>query len=559
MKILQITLLVAVLFFLPTEFISAQTPKRTTMIKKSKSPADRNYEKAIKELEKLKQELASGKEILPYFLNSSISEVEKYVKYTLKNDANFDVSAITQELTKIKGNVETKNKASENWSKVHGIIENYYSSSYVVNSQSMFFNSKLLEDAKKFDRNFVISELAKRKQTGIFNEKDATTEKILNDYSNFLNKSGVIDDFLQKIDEALPRTGSTNPVATIKKVEEIKQLAEALYAFVGKENTDVTNIIKVADRIIQDQQEKMGSAITSDFHKKHLGNIIFSSQPFIIGSEKESDIKTVFIPGEPIYGIVYFGRSLSDMLKTVNFTKNGVTNFDFHIYKNGNTRVSSQAEKWEIDSYAFHDDITIHRNQMDQSYIQFILIPKSSSELLEYSKAHNYSPVIFSRMLASQAPRETNFKISFSHVDYNGFNQIFEGNFKVDLSQGEGPKYYERLQNQLIDKYIEDNELPNAGMKNSTLEQQMIEEMNSKGWQEQFVKAIIEQKNWTIEKNALGQPVRKIINAFMVAKHPDGYCFYHSYGFESRPTGNGWSAPQYRSSGSRTRILCEKL
>lgn len=558
MKTLKIILLIAfIIGYLPHNML-AQTNGKSTMIKKSKSPADRNYEKAEKALQSVKEALNQGN-VHPHIMKGNIEEVEKFINWTLKADPNYDVSVVRNELENLKEGASSQKNNAEEWRKTISTFENYYNPNYSINVDATFFNSSLEKDAESFDLGKIKQALNEQKQNGGLTEQEQALEDGLNDYGNFLNKAGVIDAFMQKLDEAQPRAGSSNPAVTINKVETVKNKAIALQAFAGRNNAELNSVINAANKMIETQEREMGNAITSDLHKKYLGKIVFSSQPLNIGSAKESDLTSVFVSGDAIYGTVYFGRSLKDMLKTANFTKNGVTNFDFQLYKNGNSRIVPEAEKWEIDSYAFHDDITVRRDELGQSYIQFVLVPKDPNELSNYVKAHNYTPVIFSRMLSAQTPRKIDFKLKFNYVDFNGFNQTFEGEFAVDLSQGEGSTYYKKLENKLIDKYIEDNELPNAGMKNTTLEQQMIAEMNSKGWQENFVKAIIEQGNWTVEKNALGQPVRKIINAFMVAKHPDGYCFYHNYGFESLPTGSGWGKPQYRSSGARTRILCNKL
>ena len=508
-----------------------------------KAKMERDYTRILKTLTKAEQIKNNG----------GVIDIDRVVAKLQKLKVK-DPSFNTSEADKIVASFNANTFDYDSWRKLSSIISRYSKD----RGLNVFLDDRLLEDAKKINLKEIQSILNKKKNEGELDFQSKTIDKVINEFPEYLKSGGIFDLFMTQLDQTVARSGSSNPMVTTKKAKKLKQRAEALYAFVGPDNTDVKAIIKAIDKVIESSQSEMSNVITGAFHKENLGKVVLSSKPLQIGSENSLDIKTEFKTGEPIYGTVYFGRTLKDLFKTANFTKNGVTNFNLRFFKENGYPLLGQAEKWEIDSYAFHDDITVHRNNLGQSYIHFILLPQSPSELTQYAKVHNYTPVIFMRALASLPARKVKLKIKFDHVDYSGFNQEFETEFKIDLSQGKGPGFYEKEQNKLIDKYIEDNELPSAGMNNKSLEQQMMAHMNSKGWQETFVDAIIEQGDWTIEYQ-LGKPVRKIINAFMVAKHPDGYCFYHNYGFESRPTGSGWSSPQYRSSGSRTRILCSKV
>lgn len=516
--------------------INAQSPQIIVKM-------ERDYQRIIKTLIKA-EEIKN---------NGGVADIEMVTKKLEKLKIKFP-DLDTSKADAIVARFNANDFDAEGWRRTSSIFATYARD----RGLNVFLDDRLLKHAQEVNLEEVKAILDKKKSKGDLDFHSKIIDDVIKDLPDYIQNGGVYNLFMTQLDQVMPRSGSSNPTVTIQRANDLKKRAESLYALVGKNNTSVASIVQAIDKVIGDAQGDMSAVLTSTFHKENLGKIVFSSKPLVIGSESNSDIKTEFKTGEPIYGTVYFGRTLKDMLKTANFSKNGVTNFNLRFFKEGGNVFLGQAEKWEIDSYAFHDDITIHRNQLEQSYIQFILVPDSASELTQYARVHNYTPVIFMRGLASQAPRNLKLQLKFNHVDVSGMDQEFQGGFSIDLSHNEGPKYYEKAQNKLIDKYIEDNELPRSGMNNSSLEQQMITEMNGKGWQETFVDAIIEQANWTVEYE-LGKPVRRIINAFMVAKHPDGYCFYHNYGFESRPTGSGWSAPQYRSSGSRTRVLCGKV
>jgi len=512
-----------------------------------KEKMERDYQRVLKTLTKAVQIKNNG----------GVADIDmvtkKLEKLKLKNPG-FD----TSEADAIVANFNANTFDYGEWKRMRKRISKYYNKNHVVNVNSMFFNAKLIEDASGFDLEYVQNILADKKANNTFSKEDEELENIIIDYPKFISDIDLPTAFAKRLDEAAGRGGTRNPVVTLTRAKEIKKEAEAIFAFTGPNNQDIQNIVDIANRSIQSAESSLESVYTSDFHKEHLGEIVFSKKPLNIGSEKESDLIKKFKTGDPIYGTVYLGRTIGEMIGDDAFNKIGATGFTLILNLNS---VFGHAEKWEGDNFPFLKQVSVSVNHLKDTYIQFVLIPEAPAILkdkrYEYVKRRNYTPVIFVRGLRAKSKRNLPIEAYFTHSDKSGFHQKFEGKFEMDLSYGEGPQYYKEIENRLIDKYIEDNEVPNAVMKNNGLENQLLEEMNSKGWRETFTKAVIASQ-W-MEEIVPGGKKQRTIQAFMIAKHPDGYCFYHQYDFVSFPSGSGWTKPQYHASGTRTRVLCSKI
>ncbi|MFP2997496.1 hypothetical protein ABN763_16380 [Spongiivirga sp. MCCC 1A20706] len=511
-----------------------------------KAKIQRDYERVLKTLtvaEKIKNNGGT----------TDIVMAKKKLDKIKKLDPSFDTSTADKIVTAFEANTFDY----ESWRLMRKRILRYYDESHVVNIDAMFFNSKLLKDAQDFDLEYVKEILAERKAKNTLDSTDKETEKAINDYVNFIRAIDLPNAFLKRLDRATGRGDVRNPVVTLQKARVVKAEAEAIFRFTGPDNPNMRDVVATADRSIQNAESTLESVYTSEFHKKHLGEIVFSKKPLKIGSEKESDITTKFKTGDAIYGTVYLGRTIGTMIGDDAFNKIGATGFSMNFSDNARP---AHNEKWET-SFAFLRSISVSVNHLKDTYIQFILIPESPSILkdprYEYIKRKNYSPVIFVRGLQAKSKRNLPISLHFNTGDRSGFIQKFEGKFEIDLSYGEGPDYYREIENRLIDKYIEDNEIPQPIRRDPALEAQLLSHMNDKGWRETFVKAVISTE-W-MEEILPGGKKQRIIGAFMVAKHPDGYCFYHQYDFVAFPSGDGWTKPQYHASGERTRVLCSKI
>ncbi|WP_282041651.1 hypothetical protein [Winogradskyella flava] len=512
-----------------------------------KAKMERDYQRILKTLTKAEQIKNNG----------GVMDIEMVTKKLEKLKAKFpdlDTSEADEKVASFNANTFDY----EDWKKKKKIISKYYDKSHVVNVRSMFFNSKLVEDASNFDLEYVKKTLSDKKEKGTYSKEDEELENIITDYPLFIADINLAAEFLQRLDKAAGRGDVRNPVVTLERAKAIKQEAEAVFAFAGPNNPDIQSIIDAASNSIKDAESALESVYTSDFHKAHLGEIVFSKKPLVIGSEKESDIVTKFKTGDAIYGTVYLGRTIGDMIGNDAFNTIGATGFTLVLNLNS---IFGHMEKWEVDSFAFHHHVSVSVNHLKDTYIQIVLLPENPSVLkdkrYEYTERKNYTPVIFARGLRAKSKRNLPIEAYFTAGDRSGFNQKFEGKFEIDLSHGEGPDYYKEIENRLIDKYIEDNEIPKAVTSNPSLEQQFLDEMNSKGWRENFVKAVIASQ-W-MEEIVPGGKKQRTIEVYMVAEHPDGYCFYHQYDFVSFPSGSGWTKPQYHASGTRTRVLCSKV
>ena len=99
--------------------------------------------------------------------------------------------------------------------------------------------------------------------------------------------------------------------------------------------------------------------------------------------------------------------------------------------------------------------------------------------------------------------------------------------------------------------------LPNAGMKDSKLEAELVSYFNTLGWKEKFYKTIITNYEWNYRKSTAGIIVSRTLGVAMVSKKPNNTCMYQNFTIIQQKTPNGFGRSTKLSVGNQKKTSCK--
>ncbi len=362
-------------------------------------------------------------------------------------------------------------------------------------------------------------------------------DKILGDYDNFLERTGFIKNL-----RPASITDARTPEEKTNRLNEMKMQCEAAL-LISPNNAAAKQKLADISKFMGQAEAANAKFYTSEFHKAHVNQIVWSTKPLIIGKEKDMGafIKTEFKPGEPVFGTVYLARNIKD-------AQNNIEKLPIRVRLNGGSS--------PIDGQ--HLDVPLALQ--DRSYFQFALIPDAQwlkDNYAGYVSRDNWtiSRILNQLVLGGDDKNEVTCELEFIAV---GAEEI-KSTFTLDMSSGSTE--LKTLAKQLHDIHFANIKMPRAGMSNPALESQMVAVANKLGWADHFSKALITSENWTTVKNSLtGAILYRDIAGVCTTKSADGKCYYQEFTFRQEYTGNGFSnALTYGSYGGKQELGCDKI
>ncbi len=368
-------------------------------------------------------------------------------------------------------------------------------------------------------------------------------DKILADYEDFVKRSDMVK---WVIDDMISHAKSANiPADRTKLYTEARMQCMGIllilpdHALVKQKLADINKLSGQAEAAT-------AKFITSDFHKEHLNQIVWSTKPLVIGQEKSMSafIKNDFKSGETIYGTAYLARTLKD-------AQGGQERLHVII------RVDNQTAIWGGDlSY-----IIVPSAVQDKSYVQFALIPDASwmkDFYAPYIAQENWTLAYLMDNLAKAG--DIHHDIS-CELDFAGFGaEHIKSKLAFDMSGGS--ESLKKMSTDMNQALMATRKLPKAGMSNPAMEQQMLTVLNKLGWEQQFKKVVITSSEWTVVKNELtGAILYRYLGAVGAGPDPDGKCYYQECTFKQDYTGAGKfeSAIRFNSYGGKRELGCDKI
>lgn len=482
---------------------------------------------------------------------NNVGNAERMIKQIREQDPSYDVAPLVALVQpyKDKFEKEASDKASaksaadaktnyfkEFWHKMAGV----YSKGNDI--QPGVTGATYLERVQALN----IEEYKEKRKTapeGGPNSYPVLIDAALADYDNYVERAERL-----KWNVVAPMTASrnaSNPQEKAGILENARKECQAVL-ILSPNNTAFKQKLDDINKLLGAADAEAAKFYTSDFHKENLNKIIWSTQPLVIGKEKEvaGSIKQQFKSGDYIFGTVYLGVLAKDAMGTN-------TNLRIRIRVDGGTAV------WGGDlSY-----IELPLAAQGKSWFQFALIPDAKwlkDNYAPYLAEENWTLAYFLDELSRSGDISHNITCELMFPT-NKIEDI-ESSFSLDL--GTGSSDIKALAGKLNSELMASRTLPKAGMTNAAIEQQMVAAANNLGWNDKFQKAIITSSSWVVHKNELtGAILYRWLGAVCTTKSNDGKCYYQEFSFKQDYTGGGnySGAMKFNSYGGKKEVNCDKI
>lgn len=482
---------------------------------------------------------------------SSVNNAERMLQQIKEKDPNYNTAPLEAEVKvfrdKLTKETNEKNSAKAKEEEEKNFFKEFYQKLSGVYSTRSDIQPGITGKAY-YDRVMALNLAEFKEKRATVQNPDprswvALADATLADYNEYLKRSDRLKWCV--VNPMMDSKNEKNPQDKIKKLEDVRYECEAVL-MLSPDNADFKQRLADVKKLLGNADSEAAKFYTSDFHKAHVNQIVWSSQPLVIGKEKEmaSSIKNEYKSGEAIFGTAYLSNTAKQLL-------NGNDEIRIVIRIDGGTAV------WGGDlSY-----ISVPLAVQDRSYIQFALIPDANwfnTNYAAYLAEENWTYSYFFDDLASSG--DIGHTISCELKFPTNIVNSVKSSLKLDLSNGSTAIKAQAVK--LHDQLMAGRKLPKAGMSNAGIEQQMVTAINNEGWNDKFQKAIITSSSWTIEKNSItGAILYRYLAAVCTTKSSDGKCYYQEFTFRQDYAGNGNydSKIKFNSYGGKKEIGCDKL
>jgi len=483
--------------------------------------------------------------------SSSISNAERMLQQVKEKDPSYNVAPLEAEVKIWKDKAakedgdknaakakeaEEKNYFKNFWSKMIGVYSTGHDIEPGVTGKVYYDRVMALNLEEYKEKRKALGEIDPKSYAGLADEK-------LADYNNYLKRS---DRLRWNVTELMTKSKNVaNPQDKMKMLEAVKYECEAVL-ILSPNHPDFTQKLAEVKKLLGNADAEAAKFYTSDFHKEHVNQIVWSNQPLVIGKEKEmaASIKTAFKSGEAIFGTVYLSNNAKQLMEG---------NDQLHII----IRLDGGTAVWGGDLSNYILPLSLQ----DKSYVQFALLPDAkwmAANYAPYVTRENWTYSYFFDDLAKSG--DISHTISFEMDFPTSIVKNIKSSVTLDLNAGSAEIKAQSAK--LHDQLMASRQLPKAGMNNASIEQQMVAAANNEGWNDKFLKAIITSSSWNIEKNSLtGVILYRYLGAVCTIKSPDGKCYYQEFTFRQDYAGNGNydSKIKFNSYGGKKEIGCDKL
>lgn len=483
---------------------------------------------------------------------STLNNAERMLKQVKEQDPSYDVAALETEVAgyralankaagEQKATADKANTQREFFREIYNKVTGIYSKGSDI--QPGVTGKTYYERVKEID--FTAYQEKKKEVTGQENSSFITSiDGALADYDNYVKRA---DRLKWNVTEPMTKSrNAANPQDKTAILEEARYECMAVL-LVSPGNTPFKQKLDDINKLLGAADAEAAKFFTSDFHKENLNKIVWSTQPLVIGKEKEmaSVIKNDFKSGDFIYGTAYLGVKAKDAMGST-------TNLKVWIKVDNGTAV------WGGDLSYIEVPVAVQ----DKSYIQFALVPDAQwlkDHYAPYLAEENWTLSYLMDELARSG--DISHSITCELMFPTNTTDDIESGFSLDL--GAGSASLKTMAAKLHEQMMATRQLPKAGSLNTAaLAKQCLDAVNGLGWNDKFLNCIITSSSWSIAKNELtGAILYRYIGAVCTIKGNDGKCYYQEFGFRQDYTGGGSysSTVKYNSYGGKREIGCDKL
>lgn len=283
--------------------------------------------------------------------------------------------------------------------------------------------------------------------------------------------------------------------------------------------------------------------MTSEPHKKYVGQIVFSKSPIEFQNENPDEFTSDFnFFDDKAYFMAYFPKSIANQCYEEHGFMPGIYNafitFTFFV---GDTKAGTveldlnadQLNKWT----GYSDPYKPFSNETKMLPKYGFLFRDNVLPLLK--KGENIVKMVIG------------YKVRNENKDYTNKKPVTEGTMNITMKE---------------DYKVVLKAPPKAVKKDAALEEKIKKALAFR-WKKTtvIVKVILTEKEWRVEKNALGVPLRKVLKVYAITKPIDGEyannCFATPYEVKRKFIGNGKYSDEiiWYSSGGRPNyeVECE--
>lgn len=290
---------------------------------------------------------------------------------------------------------------------------------------------------------------------------------------------------------------------------------------------------KLRDKLGTKNSAAMDKIACSAFHKQNMDKIFFTSNPNIDPTTATaSSFKTNFKAGEDIYGVVYFKSKIQKYMDGTQHILSG------DLTLNNNTRAGSM----NVDYHGKLD--------YGKSYAVFVIYADASR--YQNKSGSTFPTVPLNAEFLSKLPPR-------NHKIVANVGREAKGTFEFDASDDNGLTSMATTAKKLRNRLIANKKIPKAGMKNASIEKQLVAMFNSIGWSEKFKKAVITSSDYGYQRSVTGRITGRTLSVLMFSTKSDGTCMYQDFTVVQPKTGSGYGAFRRLSTGGQSDIGCDKL
>ncbi|MGV6861419.1 MAG: hypothetical protein ACWA41_06590 [Putridiphycobacter sp.] len=489
----------------------AEKKEQIYKIKRDKSPAkelilesDKNIERANELRHKIKgfddysklaayfetynKVVASKQQILdkdPKWKTTKIDEFvtdhETFHADCLKKQKDFE--AIESQFKALETFFESKEKLY--WNSYQNIDDrpffDFVSGNEEADFQWTLIQSKI-EEAKSTSN-------AYKKALGERNLNSTFSMKGLEFFTSDMRLKQEAKDFVKEEGDVFKNEDMTK-FSAYRKSKLMLDKAKAFY-FLYPDMAELKTVKDKYQSTFDELDKKYSVMATSPFHKAHMGEFFFSNHLVAIGSETDSDFKTNFKAGEPIY-VTYYGYR--------NYEKGDSKTI--RLEKDGNVLVEDSP-------------IIIGPNEQAKTVFQFALIPESTNSQISDVNKITISPYI--KALLKLGAGQHNLALRMGKYQSNPVK-----NFTVDLTGQQ--ENLTKLNNEIETLIFNFIRMPKPGMSDPQLIGIVQEGFRADGENHNVLETIIISDRWIINRHAITneEVSRELMDVVIICKDDKG-------------------------------------
>lgn len=254
--------------------------------------------------------------------------------------------------------------------------------------------------------------------------------------------------------------------------------------------------------------------IENDFHRKHLGEIVFAKEAIDRKSATDAMLVKRFTVSDPLYLRPFLAHSLGN---TCIFNDKG-GQLDSH----GGYQVSLT-----IDGKALAEPMIYRELSSDaaRTWTTFRLAfnPRPDDTDQKRDDQARWADVVSALAPGEHAVRVQIWAVGDAAGSRSSKQPIAEGEFVLVTKAG--------------DAVAGTATLPKPAKRDAALEKSMLAAITSAGWEEKPLKVVITDPDWTIERDHLGTVVARKIGTMIAVKTTAGKCRKFSLSFAQERTG----------------------